>query len=50
LILAMSDVRHAIEQTRLHVTASGPQGRRERMAREMPMRAETISQIGLKIQ
>jgi hypothetical protein len=50
LSLAIPEVRHAIEQTGLHVTASGPQALRERMAREVPMWAETISQIGLKIQ
>jgi tripartite-type tricarboxylate transporter receptor subunit TctC len=49
-ILAMPEVRHAIELTGLHITASGPQKLRERMEREVPMWSEVISQIGLKIQ
>jgi tripartite-type tricarboxylate transporter receptor subunit TctC len=49
-IMAMPEVKKAIEQTGLHVTAKGPQGLRERMNRELPMWAEVISQIGLKIQ
>jgi tripartite-type tricarboxylate transporter receptor subunit TctC len=49
-ILAIPEVRRAIELTGLHITASGPNGLRERMAREVPMWSETISQIGLKIQ
>lgn len=49
-IMAMPEVKKAIEQTGLHVTAKGPQGLRERMNRELPMWTEVISQIGLKIQ
>lgn len=49
-IMAMPDVKKSIEQTGLQVTAKGPKGLRERMDRELPMWAETVSQIGLKIQ
>ncbi len=49
-ILAIPDVKNGIEQTGLHVVASGPKALRARMDRELPMWAEVISQIGLKIQ
>jgi hypothetical protein len=49
-ILAISEVRDAIEQTGLHITASGAKVLQERMAREVPMWSEVISQIGLTIQ
>jgi tripartite-type tricarboxylate transporter receptor subunit TctC len=49
-ILAIPEVRGAIEKTGLHITASGPEALRERMARELPMWADVVSQIGLKIQ
>lgn len=49
-IMAMPDVRKAIEQTGLRVTARGPRDLRARIDRELPMWAVAISQIGLKIQ
>lgn len=49
-ILALPEVRQAIELTGLQITASGPQHLRERMERDVPMWSEIISQIGLKIE
>ena len=49
-ILAIPEVRDAIEQTGLHITASGAKVLQERMAREVTMWSEVISQIGLTIQ
>jgi tripartite-type tricarboxylate transporter receptor subunit TctC len=48
-ILAMPDVKQAIEQTGLRITAKGPQDLRKRMDRELPMWADAVSQIGLQI-
>jgi tripartite-type tricarboxylate transporter receptor subunit TctC len=45
-ILAISEVRDAIEQTGLHITASGAKVLQERMAREVPMWPRSFRRLG----